>query len=115
MQTLRTIIWALIAAALAIFAVSNWQIVTVAVWPGYSAELPLPLLIIGSFLLGFLPPFIVYAASKWRARKTIEQQAQVISDLRTAPSPTAAPEPQIVHTPIDADPVTGTVDSSRPV
>jgi lipopolysaccharide assembly protein A len=114
MQTLRTIIWALIAATLAIFAVSNWQVITVAVWPGYSAELPLPLLIIGAFLLGFLPPFAVYIASKWRARKTIEQQAQVISDLRTTPNPLPAAAPQIVHTPIDADPVTGTVDEARP-
>jgi lipopolysaccharide assembly protein A len=114
MQTLRTIIWALIAAALAVFAAFNWQTITVAIWPGYSAELPLPLLIIGSFLLGFLPPFVVYAASKWRARKTIAEQAQVISDLRTTPTPAATSAPQIVHTPIDADPVTGTVDDIRP-
>jgi lipopolysaccharide assembly protein A len=89
MQTLRTIIWALIAATLALFAAFNWQVITVSVWPGYSAELPLPLLIIGSFLLGFLPPFAVYIASKWSAKRTIEQQAQVISDLRTAPIATA--------------------------
>jgi hypothetical protein len=52
-------------------------------------------------------------ASKWRARKTIQQQAQVISDLRTAPVAVTATEPQVIHTPVDADPVTGTVDGNR--
>lgn len=115
MQTLRTIIWAFIAALLAIFAFANWAPVEVTIWPGYTAETWLPVIIIGSFLLGFLPPFLVYAATKWRARKTIEQQAQVISDLRTAPavSPAAA-TPQVVHTPVDADPVTGTADTMPP-
>jgi lipopolysaccharide assembly protein A len=91
MQTLRTIIWAFIAATLALFAAFNWQIITVAVWPGYSAELPLPLLIIASFLLGFLPPFIVYVASRARARRTIVQQVQVINDLRMPPAAVPAP------------------------
>ncbi len=89
MQALRTIVWAIIAASLAVFAAFNWQIVTVGVWPGYSAELPLPLIIVGSFLLGFLPAFIVYTGSRWSARRTIQQQAQVISDLRTAPIATS--------------------------
>lgn len=114
MQTLRTIIWAIIAAALAIFAFANWAPVEVTIWPGYTAETWLPVIIIGSFLLGFLPPFVVYAATKWRARRTIEQQAQVISDLRTAPTVPMAAAPQVVHTPVDADPVTGTADTPPP-
>jgi lipopolysaccharide assembly protein A len=92
MQTMRTIIWSLISAVMAIFAFSNWEPVQVRIWPGQTADTWLSVLIFGSFLVGFLPPFLVYLASKWRSRRTIEQQAQVISDLRTAPIATAVPE-----------------------
>lgn len=115
MQTMRTIIWAVLAAGLAIFAFANWAPVEVTIWPGYTAETWLPVIIIGSFLIGFLPAFLVYSATRWRSRKTIEQQAQIIADLRTAPVvPAAVTQPQVVHTPIDADPVTGTSDSLPP-
>jgi uncharacterized integral membrane protein len=113
MQTLRTIIWSIISAIMAIFAIANWQPVSVSVWPGQTADTQLAVVIFGSFLIGFLPPFLVYMASKWRARKTIQQQAQVISDLRTAPVAVTATELQVIHTPVDADPVTGTVDGNR--
>lgn len=106
MQTLRTIIWSMISAIMAIFAIANWEPVSVSIWPGQTADTTLAVVIFGSFLIGFLPPFIIYALTKWRTRKTIEQQAQVISDLRTAPTPAApaAPTPDPVADG-DADPV----------
>lgn len=105
MQTLRTIIWSMISAIMAIFAIANWRPVSVSVWPGQTADTQLAVVIFGSFLIGFLPPFLVYAATKWRSRKTIEQQAQVISDLRTAPTPAVAPAPVFDSVPTpDTDP-----------
>ena len=89
MQAVRTIIWIIIAVALTVFAVFNSQPVTVAIWPGTVAELPLSILIILVFLLGFLPPFLLSLGNRWRLGRKINQQEQVIAQLR--PTIVAAP------------------------
>src|SRR3546814_7708427 len=52
---LRTIIWVLVAIILVVFAMANWNPVTVRVWPGQNLETKLPMLIFIAFLLGSLP------------------------------------------------------------
>ena len=90
MQAVRTIIWIIIAVVLTVFAVANSQPVAVAVWPGYVAELPLSILIVLVFLLGFLPPFILNMGNRWRMNRKLAVQEQVINQLRTpAPAPAA--------------------------
>ena len=89
MQTMRTIIWVIMAVILTIFAVANSQTVAVSVWPGFVAELPLSILIIMVFMLGFLPAFILSVGNRWRLGRQINIQEQVITQLRMpAPSPT---------------------------
>ena len=112
MQTIRTIIWAIVAAALAVFAAFNFQTVEVAIWPGYQAEMPLAVLIIAVFLLGFLPPYLVHLTNRWSNRRTIAQQERVIADLRTAPQVPATPGPVVHDMAVNPDPITGTVDGS---
>lgn len=85
MQAIRTIIWIIVAVVLTIFAVANSQVVAVSVWPGYVAELPLSILIILVFLLGFLPPFLFNLGNRWRLGRQISMQEQVIAQLRTPP------------------------------
>lgn len=97
MQAIRTFIWIIIAVTLTIFAVFNSQPVTVAIWPGTVAELPLSILIVLVFLLGFLPPFLFNLGNRWRLSRKISQQEQVIAQLRptivAAPTATASPAP----------------------
>ena len=81
MQAIRTFIWIIIAVTLTIFAVFNSQPVTVAIWPGTVAELPLSILIVLVFLLGFLPPFLFNLGNRWRLSRKISQQEQVIAQL----------------------------------
>jgi uncharacterized integral membrane protein len=93
MQAVRTIIWVLIAVFLTVFAVANSQTAEVRVWPGIVAELPLSVLIIVVFLLGFLPPFLIGIGSNWRLNRQIRQHEHTIATLRTpapAPAPTVA-------------------------
>jgi uncharacterized integral membrane protein len=45
---LRTIIWVLLTAVLVIFAMANWRVVTVTIWPGWEAETKMPLVILAS-------------------------------------------------------------------
>jgi uncharacterized integral membrane protein len=82
MQAVRTLIWVIVAVVITVFAVANAQPVTVAVWPGSVAELPLSILIILVFLLGFLPPFLLNLGNRWRLSRKISQQEQVIAQLR---------------------------------
>lgn len=88
MQAMRTIVWIIIAVILTIFAVANSQAVAVAIWPGYVAELPLSILIVLVYLLGFLPPFLFNLGNRWRLSRQISMQEQVIAQLRT-PAPVA--------------------------
>lgn len=92
MQSLRTLIWIVIAVIMTAFAFSNWQDVAVSVWPGFIAELPLAILIILVFLLGFLPPFLLNLGNRWRLTRQISMQEQVIAQLR-APVPAPPVEP----------------------
>ena len=86
MQAIRTIVWVVIAIILTIFAVFNAQPVTIVLWPGKYADMPLSLLIIFVFLLGFLPPFLLNLGNRWRLGRRINQQEQTIAQLQSAPS-----------------------------
>ena len=76
MQFLKTLFWVILAVVLVLFALANWKVVTVELWGNLEADVKLPVLVIGAFLLGFLPTFIVYQARLWRLRRRMEQ-AQV--------------------------------------
>ena len=93
MQTIRTIIWIAIAVLLTIFAAFNSGAVVVKIWPGYVAELPLSLLVLAAFGLGFVPPYVTSTLHKWRMRRKISQQEALIAQLRPAPMPAPAPAP----------------------
>jgi lipopolysaccharide assembly protein A len=94
MQTLRTILWVLLAVALTAFALFNMVPITVRIWPGYAADTFLPFILLVTFLIGFIPPFLFYRAQGWSLRRTISEQERVINDLRTpVPSMPAASAP----------------------
>jgi lipopolysaccharide assembly protein A len=98
MQSIRTILWVIFAVAITVFALSNAGTTQVNVWPGYIAEMPLSVLILGVFALGFLPPFIVALGNRWRLQRRIAQQEQTIAALRpvqTQTPPIAQPAPAI--------------------
>lgn len=99
MQSMRTLIWVLFAVLLTLFAVINSQRVEVAVWPGTVAELPLSILIISVFLIGFLPPYLVNLTNRWRLQRKIKQQDDTIAMLRPAPAAPTPPAP-VIETPV---------------
>ncbi|MCW1384456.1 DUF1049 domain-containing protein [Novosphingobium sp. KCTC 2891] len=71
MKVLRTIFWVLVVALLAAFTVANWQPVEVRIWEGLVLDTKLPALVLGAFLLGFLPTWLVYRTSRWRMAKRL--------------------------------------------
>ena len=71
MRMLRTIFWVLVIAVLAAFTAANWQPVEVRIWEGLLLETRLPALVIVAFLLGLVPTWLVYRATRWRLLRRI--------------------------------------------
>jgi lipopolysaccharide assembly protein A len=106
MQFLKTLFWVILAVVLVLFAYTNWKMVTVELWGNLEADVKLPVLVIGAFLLGFLPTFILYRARLWSLRRRLETQVQAhvanapgaVSPAPAVPTRTAAavePEPPL--------------------
>ena len=97
MQFLKTLFWVILAVAVVLFASSNWTtVVTVNLWSGLQADIKLPVLAIGAFLLGFLPTFLVYRTRVWGLSRRLESQGQthVANVPLTRPATPREPEPR---------------------
>lgn len=85
MRMLRTIFWVLVIAALAGFTAANWQPVEVRIWDGLLLETKLPALVIAAFLLGLVPTWLLYRATRWRLLRRITNLEASLT-TRSAPS-----------------------------
>lgn len=72
MQFIKTLFWVLLAVLLVAFSYNNWVSVTVFIWEGTLLDTKLPVLVIGSYLLGFLPIWLLYRTSRWRMKRRID-------------------------------------------
>jgi len=87
MQFLRTAFWVVIAVALAFFCMANYVPVTVRLWGDLVMETKLPVLLIGAFLLGALPFWIMARATRWRMKRKLETTERALIAATTAPAP----------------------------
>jgi uncharacterized integral membrane protein len=87
MQFLRTLFWVVIAAFVAIIASENWRDVTLDLWGNLQADIKIPVLLILTFLLGFLPTWLVMRGKIWRLKRRLGPEEQV----RPVPAPPTAP------------------------
>ena len=83
MNFLKTLFWVVLAVSLAIFATRNWIDVTVNLWGSLQADVKLPILLLLTFLVGFLPPYLILRGRIWGLRRK----------LALAERPTIAPAP----------------------
>jgi lipopolysaccharide assembly protein A len=94
MQFLKTLFWVVLAVVAVVFAMRNWAPVQVSLWGGLVVEAKLPVIVFGAFLLGFLPTFGWYRASRWRLQRRIESHERALADMRGVdmpPPPASAP------------------------
>jgi lipopolysaccharide assembly protein A len=82
MSFLKTLFWVIFLVGFTIFAVNNWQPVSVKLWGGLWLDTKLPALIGLSFLTGFLPLYIWHRAQGFRFRRRI---ATLETSVRTTP------------------------------
>jgi len=85
MQFLKTLFWVVLTILLVLFAKANWTAVTINLWGGIVADVKLPILILAAFLVGFLPPFLIYRARLWTMKRRVGAvEPQVVGNV--APS-----------------------------
>jgi uncharacterized integral membrane protein len=71
MQFLKILFWSLLAFVAAVFTFGNWTNVTIQLFGGLVAEVNLPLLLLVTFLLGFLPTLIYQHWVRFRLRQRL--------------------------------------------
>ena len=96
MQFLKTLFWVVLAVIAVLFAKANWLNVELRLWGGLVADVKLPVLMLGFFLLGFLPTMLIYRARIWSLRRRLEPHERnagitPVVPATTATTPTVAP------------------------
>ena len=94
MQFLKTLLWVLIAVAVALFSFRNWFDVTVNLWGDIQADIKLPVLLLLAFLIGFAPTWSVMRTRIWSHRRRIDAMER--SRLAALPANSPAQEPESV-------------------
>ena len=87
MQFLKTAFWVVLAVALALFCKANWVSVSVKLWGDMVADTKLPVLVVGAFLLGAIPFWIMARATRWRLKKRLESAERALVSATTSTVP----------------------------
>ena len=113
MQFLRTLFWVVVAVIAVIFASKNWTTIPLNLWGGIAADVKLPVLLLIAFLIGLLPPSILYHANRWRLRRRLDSAERTIAELRPVPVATSLPTSVILpDPPASAIPATMPIDGA---
>lgn len=91
MQFLKILFWALIAFAAALFTFGNWKWVPISLFGNLVAEVNLPVLLMVTFLAGFLPTFLYQRAIRWRLRQRLAAAERTVAGLRALELPPVQP------------------------
>ena len=84
MQFLKTLFWALLVGVIVAFALNNMTMVPLKLWGTLYADVNLPLLLLVTFLAGFLPTFVALHLTRWRLRQRIAATDRTLADLHRA-------------------------------
>ena len=103
MSFLKTLFWIVVAVIVALFCFNNWTVVDVNLWNGLILETKLPLLLAVVFLLGLVPPLLLWQAARYRLRRRIASETSATA----APMASVATEPMGPAGPITTMPPGG--------
>jgi lipopolysaccharide assembly protein A len=94
MSFLKTLFWIVVAVIVALFCFNNWTVVGINLWNGLILETKLPLLLGLAFLIGLIPPLLLWQAARYRLRRHLQTGSGmiVVPPPRPAdPTPPAGP------------------------
>lgn len=86
MQIVRTILWVVIAIAIMLFSILNWNPVEITLWDGILVETKVPALVILAFLLGIFPMWLYHRSVKWGLSRRIRSLENSIKSAAIARS-----------------------------
>ena len=89
MRFLVTLFYLFVGLVLLLFAARNWNDVTLVLWNALRLDIKLPLLVVLTIFLTWLPTWLVMRGRLWRAKRHI---AQLEHPITNAPAPAPAPE-----------------------
>jgi uncharacterized integral membrane protein len=95
MQAVRIIAWVALLVAAILFATNNWTAVEVMIWDGIVLETKIPALMLLSFLLGFLPMWLLNHGTRWRLHRRIRSLENAAQSVSSVLSPPVATEPDL--------------------
>ncbi len=90
MQFLKTLFWALLVGVIVAFALNNMTMVPLKLWGTLYADVNLPLLLLVTFLAGFLPTFVALRLTRWRMRQRLQAADRTVPVTLTKPVEPAA-------------------------
>lgn len=86
MSFLKTLFWIVVAVIVALFCFNNWTVVAINLWNGLILETKLPLLLGTFFLLGLIPPLLLWQATRYRLRRLAAPAPARVMAATPAPS-----------------------------
>ncbi|MEY4869765.1 MAG: hypothetical protein RIS11_959 [Pseudomonadota bacterium] len=92
MSFLKTLFWVIFVTGFVVFAINNWQPVSMKLWNDLWLDSKLPAVIAASFLLGFLPLWIWHRTVQYRLNRriaTLESGAKTMAANFPAPTTTS--------------------------
>lgn len=99
MRFLKALFWLVVGMLLALLAYANLdEIVSVELWDHIIVDIKLPLLLLITFLVGFLPTFLILRTRIWTLKRRLDSQASMYvantpaGGIRRAPAPPAEPQ-----------------------
>jgi len=109
MKIVRTIVWVLLLVALVIFSAMNWKQIDVKIWEGLLIGTKLPAVVVISFLIGWVPMWLLHRASRWNYERHIASlenaaRAAAMAAPVAEPAPEPAPEPPAFAEPLPEEP-----------
>lgn len=98
MRFLKALFWFLLGIVLVLFSVGNWSPVTIELWGGLAADLKKPVLVLGAFLLGFVPTLLIFQARLWTLRRKLEtcERNVVMAQMAAAATGPMQPDERVV-------------------
>jgi len=111
MQFLKILFWFLLAFVAALFTYGNWTSIQINLWSGLIADVNLPLLLLVTFLIGFLPTYLYLGTVRWRLRQRLATCERMLADSRVLAAAPAAPtvgEPPAAPAPAAPTPAAST-------
>ena len=92
MQFLRILFWVIVTVLVVVLASRNWHDVTFRLWGDLLLDIKLPVLLLLTFLAGFLPPFLILRARLWTVRRRLDSFDRQQAAANAAPAPVVAEE-----------------------